>query len=128
MLETAIDVAAALLIFYMAVIFPAMMILLAFVHWRMPERLRSDLLREPCFSEKELALMSGFPLSVLKTLAVVRGVVAPSTMRKRFGSFDFSGKAPRSYALACRLLVLLVLAGVPICLLTAALGVVLEFS
>jgi len=128
MAEVVFDAVGKLLIIYLVFIFPATLALLAYAHLFAPKKLREDLLREPYFSDKELARLAPFPFSLLKTLALVRGVAAPSTMRRRFGSYDFAGKVPSHFRRICQLLVLLVIAGACVCVATAIGGVMLDFA
>jgi len=128
MIHAAFDIIGNLLVIYLVFVFPAMLLLLVYSHICMPKRLREELLRPPFFSQGELDRLSVFPLSLLKTLAVVRAVAAPATMRRRLGSYDLTGKVPEHFRTTSRLLVLLVMAGAMICLMSALSGALLEIK
>ncbi|WP_420333142.1 hypothetical protein [Roseibium sp.] len=128
MIELAFDIVGKLLVLYLLFLFPVILLLLFYSHFNVPHGLREEMLREPFFSAEELARISAFPMSLLATLAVVRTVAAPSTMRRRFGSHDFSGKVPTHFKCTSFIFVLFVLIGGAICLLAALCGVLLEFA
>ena len=68
---------------------PLIVLIGLFLHITMSKIFDLQLLNNKYFNEFELKTLNSFPLSILKTLAYIRGTVAPNTIKKRFKGFDF---------------------------------------
>jgi len=75
----------------------------------------STYFNENHFSLNELAMFNSFPLYFIKTLAYVRAIVFPKTMRKRFESKILNPKEkPLIYFLAWMTIAILIIGSVAI--------------
>jgi len=76
------------LLFFIYYGFPLIMLALALVLLQtrtLSQRLDSHLFNENYFTVQEMSMLSSFPLSLLKTLAYIRLITFPNSLRKRFG-------------------------------------------
>ena len=71
--------------FYGLFLFILMVALLLLQVWTLSRRLDVHLFNENYFTQQEIAMFSSFPLSLLKTLAYIRLITFPNSLRKRFG-------------------------------------------
>lgn len=108
--------------------FPLLFILFGLLHFLYPTRIIDELFNERHFTKHELAILSSFPFSLLRTLAFIRGTVVPTTIRARFGHYNFRKNMSRAfYFLNVTFVVLLSIAfAVSICLI--GYGIVATFS
>jgi len=63
-----------------------MVVLLLLQNLTLPRCLDKHLYNENYFTPQELSMFSNFPLSLLKTLAYIRLISFPNSLRKRFGN------------------------------------------
>ena len=102
---------------------PVFVILLVFVHLKFPKTITNDLFKEPYFNQQELLIFSTFPYSLLKTLAFLRGTVAPGTIRNRFKDYDFTGNMSVGFYWLCVVLVALIIVTGTLSFIVAGFGI-----
>lgn len=114
--------------YYLIFGLPVFVIIALIVHFRFPAAIERELFNERHFTRYELETFSSFPMSVLKTLAFIRGVVAPSTIRKRFGNYDFRAQISTTFYILCVTYIVLLFVGAVLGLILAMYGVVITIS
>lgn len=79
------------------------------------------------FNEYELNIFDSFPLCFMKTLAYVRAIVFPKTMRKRFNNTILTARDnPFLYLLALLTMLVIIICGV--ILINTAISAILFYS
>ena len=87
-----------LIIFILAVLVistPLILLLGGYLHVAMSRAFDAKLFNNTYFSAFELQAFRSFPMSVFKTLAYIRGAVAPRSIKKRFNGYNFRKEIPR---------------------------------
>jgi len=118
------------IVFFYYLIFglPVFVVVALIVHFRFPTTIEQDLFNERHFTPYELKTFSSFPMSILKTLAFIRGTVAPSTIRKRFGNYDFRTHMSAIFYSLCVAYIILLFIGAVLSLMLAVYGIVITVS
>ena len=89
------------LIYLVKYALPLFLIIALYIHNFFPRRIDQELFNEKYFTQFELQTFSKFPLSILKTLAYIRGTIAPSSISKRFHGYDFKARMTRHFYWLC---------------------------
>ena len=112
---------------YLAYVLPLLLVVGLVVHLGFPRAVRDDLFNDRFFSPYELRTFDSFPMSLLLTLSFVRGVVAPETIRRRFGGYDFVAQIPSWFRILCFAYAAMLISGGAIGVLMAGYGVFITF-
>jgi hypothetical protein len=80
---------------------PLFLLIAIYIHNLFPKKIDKDLFNEKYFTQFELQTFSTFPLSILKTLAYIRGTIAPQSIIKRFHGYDFKANMPKHFYWLC---------------------------
>jgi len=104
----------------------SMLIATIVLHFSMPDPLKKRFVTERYFNGFELGLE--FPASMFRTLALVRAVAAPRSMRKRFGDHDVRASVGSGFVVVCQVYVVLVGLTAVFLLLMAMGGIVVVVS
>jgi len=124
-----IGVAIGIAFFYYLLFgLPIFAVVALIVHFRFPATIEQDFFNERHFTRYELETFSSFPMSVLKTLAFIRGTVVPSTIRKRFGNYNFRAHMSMPFYTLCVTYIILLFIGAVLGLMLAVYGVVITVS
>jgi len=86
MLEEYVYFSGYAFLFYGIPLSILLVVLIGLQSWTLSRRLDKYLFNEEYFMPQEMAMFSSFPLSMLKTLAYIRLITFPNSLRKRFGS------------------------------------------
>jgi len=97
--------------YYLIFGLPVFVVVALIVHFQFPTTIEQDLFNERHFTSYDLETFSSFPMSILKTLSFIRGTVAPSTLRKRFGHYDFRAHMSTTFDSLCVAYIILLFIG-----------------
>jgi len=86
MLEEYLYISGYAFLFYGIPLSILLVVLIGLQSWTLSRRLDKYLFNEEYFMPQEMAMFSSFPLSMLKTLAYIRLITFPNSLRKRFGN------------------------------------------
>lgn len=101
MLETYILISTILFIGMAVAVFAVQFLLLLILHLIYKKNLDPLYFNEKHFNTYELSIFNSFPLMFMKTIAYIRAIVLPNTMRKRFKHNILKPKDnPVTYALS----------------------------